>query len=84
MKNKFVHRNIFFLAFFHRFWLTILENLFFLQLENSSAFVANVILLANSNWGPTAHCHPLGRIPEAKEVGDKEKESLLKSYTILE
>ena len=25
-----------------------------------------IILLLNGNWGPTAHGHPLGKIPEAK------------------
>ena len=40
-------------------------------------------MLLNSKWGPAAHLHPPGKIPEAK-FDHKGKESLFKSFTILE
>ena len=39
-------------------------------------------VLLNSKQGPAARHHPLRKIPEV--IGDKGKESLFRSYTILE
>ena len=43
-----------------------------------------VKLLLNSRWGPAASRYPPGKIPDAKVWLYKGKESLFKSFTILE